>query len=101
MQTRPRCYLSPGISPAAWNPRTPGKPPEHNVEHVIETEGQPLYARPRHLDQVKLPQAKAEFQKLESAGIIIPAGLIVLGPHLYIWFKNLMDPGVLAAITSV
>ena len=37
---------------------------------MIETEGQPLYARPCHLDQVKLAQAKAEFQKLESAGII-------------------------------
>ena len=40
------------------------------MEHVIETEGQPLYARPRRLDQVKLAQAKAEFQKLESAGLI-------------------------------
>ena len=48
--------------PAAWNPRTPGKLPVHNVEHVIETEGQPLYARPHRLDQVKLAQAKAEFQ---------------------------------------
>ena len=45
--------------PSAWNPRTPGKLPKHNVEHVIETEGQPLYARPRCLDQVKLTQAKA------------------------------------------
>ena len=81
-------------SPAAWNPQTPGKLPEHNVEHVIETEGQPLYARPRRLDQIKLAQAKAEFQKLELV-------LIVLGPPLCIWFKNLMDPGVLAAITAV
>ena len=56
--------------PAAWNPRTPGKLPEHNVEHVIETEVQPLYARSHRLDQVKLPLAKTEFQKLESAGII-------------------------------
>ena len=46
------CKLPPDVAsllhefPAAWNPRTPGKPPEHNVEHVIETEGQPLYARP-------------------------------------------------------
>ena len=70
------CKLAPDVTslqdefPAAWNPRTPGKLPEHNVEHVIETEGQTLYARPCHLDQVKLAQAKAEFQKLESAGII-------------------------------
>ena len=59
------CKLAPDVAslldefPAAWNPRTPGKPPEHKVEHVIETEGQPLYARPRRLDQVKLAQAKA------------------------------------------
>ena len=47
------CKLAPDVAslldefPAAWNPRTPGKLPEHNMEHVIETEGQPLYARPR------------------------------------------------------
>ena len=70
------CKLAPDVAslldefPAAWNPPTPGKLPEHNVEHVIETEGQLLYAGPRCLDQVKLAQAKAEFQKLESAGII-------------------------------
>ena len=61
------CKLAPDVAslldefPAAWNARTPGKLPEHNVEHVIETEGQPLYARPPCLDQVKLAQAKAEF----------------------------------------
>ena len=70
------CKLSPDVAslldefPEAWNPRTPGKLPEHNIEHVIETEGQPLYTRPHRLDQVKLAQAKAEFQKLESPGII-------------------------------
>ena len=70
------CKLAPDVAslldefPAAWNPRTPGKLPEHNVEHVIETEGQPLYTGPRRLDQIKLAQAKAEFQKLELAGII-------------------------------
>ena len=36
----------------------------------MKQKGQPLYARPRRLDQVELAQAKAEFQKLESAGII-------------------------------
>ena len=70
------CKLTPVVAslldefPAAWNPQTPGKLPEHNVEHVIEAEGQQLYARPRLLDQVKLALAKAEFQKLQSAGII-------------------------------
>ena len=32
--------------PVAWNPPTPSKLPEHNVEDVIEREGQPLYAWP-------------------------------------------------------
>ena len=70
------CKLAPDVTslldefPAAWKPRVPGKLPNHNVEHVIETEGQPLYARPRRLDQVKLALAKAEFQKMETAGII-------------------------------
>ena len=56
--------------PAAWEPRQPGQPPTHKVEHVIETEGQPLFARPRRLDQAKLESAKAEFRKMEEAGII-------------------------------
>ena len=70
------CKLAPDVTslldefPAAWKPRIPGKLPNHNVEHVIETEGQPLYARPRRLDQVKLALAKTEFQKMETAGII-------------------------------
>ena len=54
----------------AWKPRLHGQLPGHQVKHVIETEGQPIYARPRRLDQVKLALAKAEFQKMETAGII-------------------------------
>ena len=43
--------LAPDVSsllkefPAAWEPRQPGQLPGHKVEHVIETEGQPLFAR--------------------------------------------------------
>ena len=55
---------------AAWTPLSPGQLPGHAVKHVIETEGQPLHARPRRLDLVKLAAAKAEFQKMETAGII-------------------------------
>ena len=40
------------------------------MEHVIETYGQPLFARARQLDQAKLESAKAEFRKMEEAGII-------------------------------
>jgi len=70
------CKLAPDITslldefPEAWKPRVPGKPPGHGVEHVIETEGRPLHARSRRLDQVKLAIAKQEFQKMEAAGII-------------------------------
>ena len=56
--------------PQAWNPCPPNHLPGHQVKHKIETEGQPLYARPRCLDQVKLNASKAEFQKMESAGLI-------------------------------
>jgi len=55
---------------AAWNPRPPDQLPGHQVRHKNETESQPLYAHSRRLDQVKLNAAKAEFQKMESAGII-------------------------------
>ena len=66
--------LAPDVSsflkefPAAWEPHQPGQLPGHKVEHVIETEGQPLFARARRLDQ--LETAKAEFRKMEEAGII-------------------------------
>ena len=40
------------------------------VEHVIETSGQPVFAKARRLDPDKLRAAKAEFIKLEKAGII-------------------------------
>ena len=68
--------LAPDVSsllkefPAAWEPRQPGQLPGHKVEHVLETEGQPLFACARRLDQVKLESAKAEFRKMEEAGII-------------------------------
>ena len=49
--------------------------------------------------KVKLAQAKAEFQKLESVGIIRCSDSPWASPLP--WFKNLMDPGVLAGITAV
>ena len=56
--------------PDAWKNRLPGQLPKHHIQHVIETDGQPLYACPRGLDQVKLAAAKKEFEKMEAAGII-------------------------------
>jgi hypothetical protein len=40
------------------------------VKHVIETFGRPVFSKVRRLDAEKLRCAKAEFEKLEAAGII-------------------------------
>ena len=42
----------------------------YGVEHVIETTGRQVFAKPRCLDPDKLRVAKDEFAKLEAAGII-------------------------------
>ena len=44
--------------------------PTHVIEHVIETTGRPVFAKPRRLDPSKLSTAKNEFSELEAAGII-------------------------------
>jgi hypothetical protein len=45
--------------------------PTHGVEHHIHTGNHPpVYAKSRRLDPKKLQIAKAEFKRLESAGII-------------------------------
>lgn len=44
--------------------------PQHGVEHHILTTGPPVHARFRRLDPVKLEAAKAEFRRMEEAGII-------------------------------
>ena len=68
--------LAPDISqlldefPEVFQTQPPGNKPLHGVKHEIETEGRPLHARPRLLDQLKLQAAEEEFRKLESAGII-------------------------------
>jgi len=43
---------------------------KHNTKHYIETEGAPLYVKPRPLLGEKLMSAKEEFKKLETLGII-------------------------------
>ena len=83
--------------PAAWKTRLPGQLPD--VEHVIETEGQPLYARPSHLNQVKLAFAKAEFQNMEAEGFICCSDSPWASPS--IWFPNQMAPGNRAVITAI
>jgi Reverse transcriptase (RNA-dependent DNA polymerase) len=56
----------PGVLPE------PGKhgTPLHGITHPIETTGRPVFAKVRRLDPEKLSCAKAEFAKLEAAGII-------------------------------
>jgi hypothetical protein len=46
--------------------------PNHGVEHHILTGSHPppIFAKSRHLDPEKLQIAKAEFKRLESAGIV-------------------------------
>ena len=44
--------------------------PHHGVQHHIQTAGPPVFSKARRLDPLRLQQAKAEFSKLEAAGII-------------------------------
>ena len=44
--------------------------PTHGVFHHVVTSGPPVHARARRLDPVKLTSARAEFLKMEEAGII-------------------------------
>ena len=44
--------------------------PTHGVEHVIETEGRPVFAKARRLDPLKLQIVQKEFEELEAAGIV-------------------------------
>jgi transposase InsO family protein len=43
---------------------------KHLVEHVIETTGRPVTAKPRRLDNAKRAVAEKEFRELEAAGIV-------------------------------
>ena len=44
--------------------------PHHGVQHHIHTSGLPVFVKARRLNPLRLQQAKAEFSKLEAAGII-------------------------------
>jgi hypothetical protein len=45
-------------------------PVKHGVQHYIETDGQPVAAKYRRLDPVKLAAAQKEFAQLEKQGIV-------------------------------
>ncbi len=44
--------------------------PQHGVQHHITTTGPPVFAHARHLPPDRLAQAKAEFAKMEAAGVV-------------------------------
>ena len=47
--------------------------PAHGVQHVVPTEGQPVFVCARRLDGEKLAVAKSKFQKMLAMGIIRPS----------------------------
>ena len=45
-------------------------PVKHGVRHYVETKGPPISTPARRLDPQKYAAAKAEFEKMEKAGIV-------------------------------
>ena len=45
-------------------------PAKHDVRHHVETKGPPISTPARHLDPQKYAAAKAEFERMEKAGIV-------------------------------
>jgi RNase H-like domain found in reverse transcriptase/Reverse transcriptase (RNA-dependent DNA polymerase)/Integrase core domain/Integrase zinc binding domain len=56
----------PSITTAVSGPPSP----KHGVQHSIETQGRPVFAKARRLDPQKLAIAEAEFRALEKAGVV-------------------------------
>jgi hypothetical protein len=75
--------------------------PTQGIEYHIHTSSHPpVFAISRRLDPEKLQMAKAEFQKLGSAGIIRRSNHH--GPPLCTWYRKKTDcDGLVVAITSI
>ncbi len=74
--------------------------PNHGVEHHIHTGSRPpVFAKSRRLDPEKLQIAKAEFKRLESAGIIRRSKSPWASPFRMVPKK--MDRGDLVVIIAV
>jgi Reverse transcriptase (RNA-dependent DNA polymerase) len=56
--------------PAVVQPFTVSSSPKHGVQHHIVTTGQPVTAKFRRLDPVRLAAAKKEFSQMLAAGVI-------------------------------
>ncbi len=56
--------------PTVFNSALQSARPNHGVQHHIQTTGPPVFTKTRRLDAEWLRTAKAEFDKLEAAGII-------------------------------
>lgn len=59
--------------PSVTKPCQYDQPVSHHVTHAIDTQGQPVFARPRRLPPDKLEVAKAEFNHMAQLGIIRPS----------------------------
>ena len=56
--------------PTVFNSNLAKQQHQHGVQHHIQTTGPPVFAQARRLHDDRLSQAKAEFQKMEAAGVI-------------------------------
>lgn len=59
--------------PDIMRPSAMKESPKHNVEHVIETTGQPLYARARPLPPHRYNSVKKEFEYMMQQGLCQPS----------------------------
>lgn len=59
--------------PTLLKPNFHAKTMPHGVELAIETTGEPVFCRPRRLDEVKFKAMKQEFQQMLDLGIIEPS----------------------------
>ena len=73
--------------------------PKHGVFHDLPTApGPPVFAKAQCLDALKLAFAKAEFLKMEKAGIVQRSSSL-WSAVLSTWYLNLMGPGDLVVIS--
>jgi len=60
----------------------------HGIEHVIETKGPPLFARPRRLPPYRLDIARRDFELMQKQGIFRPSSSAWASPLLLVPKKD-------------